>query len=257
MADPSNEVYPYFALDCYQPLCDALMDHAENPQQVLEDMVQMWTIEHNQRADRVCLLQEREAQHPVEAEAEREQAEVEKKKPKMNDFDNEVEVRNVIIPHPSQYVVLKLKFLEFIELWCFSPEGCRDVAKSSSSTMEDTFGISKVDDILTMHPIAALKQSCNVVNNCDLPILDFFQAKNSFLVHVKYAGWPKKHINALAEFFWHLENHPICNHRHGDTVMLLYAHHVHRSWHDNLKCGTAFNISKVNDTLMNTFNKEV
>ncbi|KIK79965.1 hypothetical protein PAXRUDRAFT_16044 [Paxillus rubicundulus Ve08.2h10] len=274
MADPSNEVCPDFTLDCYQPLCNALMAHAENPQQVFEDMVQMWTVEHNQwvatwierqcteallaeEANEVHLLQERESKHLAEAEAERERAEVEKKKPKMNNFDDEVEVGNVIIPHPSQYMILKLKNYEFIELWYFSPKGCRDVAKSSSSIMEDTFGISKVDDILTMHHVAALKQSCNVVNDCNLPILDFFCAKNSFLVHVEHAGWLKKHINALVEFFWHLKNHPIFNCRHGNTVILLYAHHVRRSWHNNLKCGTAFNISKVNDTLMNAFNKEV
>ncbi|KIK81734.1 hypothetical protein PAXRUDRAFT_15075 [Paxillus rubicundulus Ve08.2h10] len=144
----------------------------------------------------------------------------------MNDFDDKVEVGDVIIPCPSQYAVLKLKNFEFIELWYFSPKGCRDAAKTSTSTMEDTFGISKVDDILTMRPIATLKQSHNVVNDCDLPISDFFHAKNSFLVHVEHVGWQKKHINALAEFFWHLENHPIRNCRHGDTVMLLYTHCV-------------------------------
>ncbi|KIK94002.1 hypothetical protein PAXRUDRAFT_12322 [Paxillus rubicundulus Ve08.2h10] len=175
----------------------------------------------------------------------------------MNDFDNEVEVGNVIILHPSQYALLKLKNFEFIELWYFSPDGCRDTAKSSSSTMEDTFGISKVDDILTMRPVSALKQSHNVVNDCDLSVSDFFRAKNSFLVHIKHVSWPKKHINALAEFFWHLENHPIHNRRHGNTVMLLYAHRVRQSWHDDLKRGTAFNISKLNDSLMNAFNEEV
>ncbi|KIK80051.1 hypothetical protein PAXRUDRAFT_52669, partial [Paxillus rubicundulus Ve08.2h10] len=146
---------------------------------------------------------------------------------------------------------------EFIELWYFSPKGCRDAAKSSSSTTEDTFGISKVDDILTMQPVATLKQSHNVVNDCDLSISDFFHAKNSFLIHIEQASWPKEHINTLAEFFWHLKNHPIRNRHHGNTVMLLYAHHVRQSWHDDLKCGSAFNISKVNDTLMNALNEEV
>ncbi|KIK77727.1 hypothetical protein PAXRUDRAFT_100519, partial [Paxillus rubicundulus Ve08.2h10] len=250
MADPSNKVCPNFTLDCYQPMHDALMAHAENAQQVLENMVQMWTMEHNQQvatwneqqhieamlaeeANGVRLLQERE-----DNEAEKERAEAEKRKPKMNDFNDKVEVRDVIIPCPFQYTVLKLKNFEFVELWYFSPEGCRDAVKTSTSTMEDTFSISKVDD-------------------CDIPISDCFCAKNSFLVHVKYMGWLKKHINALAEFFWHLENHLICNRRHGDTVMLLYAHCVCWSWHNNLKHGTAFNISKVNNTLMNAFNKEV
>ncbi|KIK82347.1 hypothetical protein PAXRUDRAFT_153897, partial [Paxillus rubicundulus Ve08.2h10] len=207
-----------------------------------------------EEVEEVRVVQERAAQRLIDDEAEREHVELEKKKPKMNDFDDKAEVRNIIIPCPSQYAVLKLKNFEFIELWYFSPEGCRDMAKSSSSTMEDTFGIAKVDDILTMRPVAALKQSCNIVNNCDLPISDFFRAKNSFLVHIEHMNWPKRHINALVEFFWHLENHLIRNCRHGNTVMLLYAHHVHRSWHDNLKHGTDFNISKVNDTLMNTLN---
>ncbi|KIK78725.1 hypothetical protein PAXRUDRAFT_54756, partial [Paxillus rubicundulus Ve08.2h10] len=246
----------------------------ENKQKVLNNLVQMWTAEHVQRvaawtkrqhletlladeAEEVRLAQVREAQCLIDDKTAREQIEQEKKKPKMNDFNNEVEVGNVIIPCPSQYAILKLKNFEFIELWYFSPEGCRDAAKSSSSTMEDTFSISKVDDVLTMWLIAALKQSRNMVNNCDLSISDFFRAKNNFLIHIEQASWPKKHVNALAEFFWHLENHPICNCRHGDAVMLLYAHHVRRSWHDDLKRRSAFNISKVNNTLMNAFNEEV
>ncbi|KIJ06992.1 hypothetical protein PAXINDRAFT_19805 [Paxillus involutus ATCC 200175] len=274
MADPSNEVCPNFALDFYRPMRDALLVNADNEEQILDNLVQMWTAEHNQRvelwnerqrveallaeeAEGVRRTQEREAQCLVDDEAERERTDLEKKKPKMNDFDDEVEVGNVIIPRPSQYALLKLKNFEFVELWYFSPEGCRDAAKSSSSIMEDTFGISKVDDILTMRPVAALKQSRNVVNDYDLPISDFFRAKNSFLVHIEHVSWPKKHINALAEFFWHLENHPICNRRHGNTVMLLYAHRVCRLWHDDLKRGSAFNILKLNDSLMNAFNEEV
>ncbi|KAF8838958.1 hypothetical protein BDN67DRAFT_1012672 [Paxillus ammoniavirescens] len=167
MADPSNKVCPDFTSDFYRPIREALLANAKNKQQVLDNLVQMWTAEHIQRvaawterqhlealladeAEEVCLAQVREAQRLADDETERERIELEKKKPKMNDFDDEVEVGNVIIPRPSQYTILKLKNFEFIELWYFSPEGCRDAAKSSSSTMEDTFGISKVDDILTM-----------------------------------------------------------------------------------------------------------
>ncbi|KIK74423.1 hypothetical protein PAXRUDRAFT_19888 [Paxillus rubicundulus Ve08.2h10] len=255
MADPSNEVCPDFTSVFYRLIREALLANAENEQQVLDNLVQMWTAEHVQR---VAAWTERQHLEILLAdEAEEVCLAQEKKKPKMNDFDDEVEVGNVIIPRPSQYAILKLKNFEFIEFWYFSPEGCRDAAKSSSSTMEDTFGILKVDDVLTMRPIAALKQSRNVVNDCDLSISDFFCTKNNFLIHIEQASWPKKHVNALAEFFWHLENHPICNCHHGDAVMLLYTHRVQQSWHDDLKRGLAFNISKVNDTLMNAFNEEV
>ncbi|KIK80651.1 hypothetical protein PAXRUDRAFT_158092 [Paxillus rubicundulus Ve08.2h10] len=77
--------------------------------------------------------------------------------------------------------------------------------------MEDTFDILEVDDILTMQPVAALKQSHNIVNDCDLSVSDLLCAKNSFLVHIEHVSWLKKCINTLVEFFWHLENHPIHN----------------------------------------------
>ncbi|KIK78805.1 hypothetical protein PAXRUDRAFT_16672 [Paxillus rubicundulus Ve08.2h10] len=68
---------------------------ADPSNKVLENMVQMWTMEHNQqvatwneqqhieallaeKANGVCLLQEREAQHLANNEAEKEQAEAEK-----------------------------------------------------------------------------------------------------------------------------------------------------------------------------------
>ncbi|KIK75988.1 hypothetical protein PAXRUDRAFT_18529 [Paxillus rubicundulus Ve08.2h10] len=167
MADPSNEMCPNFASDFYQPICITLAANVENEQQVLNNLVQIWTAEHNQQvalwndgqhaeallaeeAEQVRLAQEREAQCIVDDEAEREQVELEKKKPKMNDFNDRVEVGNVIIPRPSQYAVMRLKNFEFVELWYFSPDGCKDATKSSSSTMEDTFRIAKVDNILTI-----------------------------------------------------------------------------------------------------------
>ncbi|KIK90699.1 hypothetical protein PAXRUDRAFT_14201 [Paxillus rubicundulus Ve08.2h10] len=153
MADPSNK--------------DAPLANADKEEHILDNLVQMWTAEHNQQvelwnqrqrvkallteeAEGVRLAQEREAQRLIDNEAERERVDLEKKKLNINDFNDKVEVRNIIIPHPSQYALLKLKNFKFVELWYFSPEGCRETAKSSSSTMEDTFGISKVDDIITM-----------------------------------------------------------------------------------------------------------
>ena len=65
-------------------------------------------------------------------------------------------------------------------------------------------------------------------------------------------------MDALAVFFWNLENHPICDNKNGDRIALLYTSHIHRQWHDDLKNGTgSFNISLINDTLMSTTAFEV
>ena len=62
-------------------------------------------------------------------------------------------------------------------------------------------------------------------------------------------SWPSKHVNALAKFFWNLENHPIRHNENGDRIALLYASRIRRQWHDDLKInnGSAFNIALISE----------
>ena len=66
-------------------------------------------------------------------------------------------VADVLVHPPSQYALQKLTTYKYIELWNFTLAGRLDAAKhSNKSQADDTFGISQVDDHLTVCSIASV-----------------------------------------------------------------------------------------------------
>ena len=273
--DPSTEVCPDFASDIYAPLRDDLQrGTAASNEDIVVRLVELWSHEHNERmrrwntqqaaaaqaADEAELqrqAQEAEAQRLAEQEAERERSEAEKKKLKINDFDETKQIPSVLPPCPSQYALQKLCQFEYVELWYFSPDAYREAVRESRSIAEDALGVTKKDDMLTLKPAMAVKASKNALLDHELPIADFFKAKNAFLQQATQAGWPAKHIDAISLFFWNLEVHPMRETPHGDEIILTYASRVRRQWHDDLKMKTAGNISFINATLLQNIGFEV
>ncbi|KAG2151645.1 uncharacterized protein EDB93DRAFT_1083261, partial [Suillus bovinus] len=114
---------------------------------------------------------------------------------------------------PAQYTTQKLTNFKYIELWYFSPDGCKDALRSSCSIAENNLSITRVDNQLTLHPSLAFKVSKAAIADHKLPFSTFLRVKNLFLVQISKAKWPQSHINALSLFFWHLKNHSIQNDR--------------------------------------------
>ncbi|KAG2071834.1 hypothetical protein BDR04DRAFT_1117488 [Suillus decipiens] len=154
----------------------------------------------------------------------------------MNGFSTTTTISDTIIPHPSQYAIQKLNNFEYVELWYFLPDRCKEAMKTSRSIADDTFSLAKLDDQLTIHPASAFKASKAAIPDHNLPFSIFLRAKNSFLTHASTAKWPQAHLDALALFYWHLENHTIWNNsKLGDMVILHYTSHMRLNWHDCLK----------------------
>ncbi|KAG2086725.1 hypothetical protein BD769DRAFT_1373499, partial [Suillus cothurnatus] len=168
--------------------------------------------------------QEEEKHLAKEAEAEKDHLETEKKKPKMNGFSAMVTIGDAIAPHPSQYTIQKLNSFEYIELWYFPPEGCKEAMKTLHPIADDTFSLAKLDNQLTIQPSSAFKASRSAIPDHELSFSMFLQAKNLFLMQANMAKWPQMHLDDLALFFWYLENHSICNNsKFSDLVILHYA----------------------------------
>ncbi|KAF8839685.1 hypothetical protein BDN67DRAFT_990750 [Paxillus ammoniavirescens] len=264
MADPSLERRPDFSGEAYRTICDALTQAVnENDQQVTDRLAAAWDTDKiirveawNQQqaieaqvqaeAERAWIEQEAEALL-AEEEVERERKEAEKKKQKMNNFDETSSVPSVI----------KLSAFDFVDLWYFSPAGCAEATRNNQANADDTFGISKVDEILTLRSVTSVKASRNTVEDHELTFEVFLQAKNNFLFYAKNALWPPKHLDALAEFFWNIETHPMRSNPNGNAVVLTYALRVQHNWHDDLKANQAFNISIINKELMKNIVWEV
>ena len=83
-----------------------------------------------------------------------------------------------------------------------------------------------------------------------LPFESFLYAKNNFLVYAKKVKWPAENIDALSLFFWKLETHTMRKNPLGNQIILAYAAHVRRDWHDELKVDRGYDISIINDNLM-------
>lgn len=235
-----------------------------------QQCVEAWNIEHDAEARLVEWAQAEQRQwneeqaeqwqwneeqaQLEEAEVEKEHKDAEKKKPKIDDFNENRPAFSIITPCPSQYAIQKIAAFDFVELWYSFLEGCTKAARCHKSQADDAFSVTNTNDILTLRPIASVKASRNACADYDFSFSEFLQAKNSFLQHLKQASWPNKHINALAEFFWHLENHLIWVNENSDLIALHYASRIHCQWHDNLKANTdsAFNISLINNVLINS-----
>jgi hypothetical protein len=276
MANPSLEVCPDFEGNLYEDICNNLIAATgATAEEVVAQLTETWTCRHNKRIQEWNQQWEEEAQAEAEiewaraaqdeeehlakeAKTENERLEAEKKKLKMNGFNATVSVGDSITPRPSQYAIQKLNNFKYIELWYFSPEGCKEAMKTSRSIMDDTFSLMKLDDHLTIHPSSAFKASRSALPDHELTFSMFLRAKNLFLTHANTVKWPQTHLDALVLFFWHLKNHAMWNNSEiGDMVILHYASHICLNWHDRLKHNEGFNIGIINETLLCTINKEV
>ncbi|KAG2081488.1 hypothetical protein BD769DRAFT_1683916 [Suillus cothurnatus] len=267
--DPALEAQPNFESAAYIGWLNALVAGGISREDALENMADGWRFE---RQERIALWQEqmeedarvlREQSERERAEKEaleqEEQREAEKKKPKINDFDTGSIVADVIIPRPSQYAIQKIKNMEYVELWYFSPDGCHEASITSRSTSDsdDAYGFAKVDGMVTLKTLASFKASHKALQDHDLSWCQFDLAKTSFLVHIEKNGWPEKHQQALALFFTLITNHEHRMRPRGEKTLLRYAGFVRREWHDRLTQNQGFNIGLFNNALYGSISDDV
>jgi hypothetical protein len=219
-------------------------------QQVIEDAA---TQEEERR-----LAQEQEDQQRTqqELELENERREVERKKPKMNDFNENAMVNDFIGSRPSAYALRRLADFDYAELWYFTQEGCAD-AMHQHTQNEDTFGLTKVDDMVSFRPVSALKASKNVIQDIDLTWRQMEIAKTTLIQQITKSGWAEKAVTTLAQFFMSLEVHHYRQRAYGEHALLVYQARVRRNWHDQLKLGSSFNIAIINETLLQSIHREI
>ena len=222
--DPHLEVVPDHAGPHYDALRNALTNNGMTPEEAIQALNDSWNLNHDAQvqawdlqvaedeaaleAQRQVLQQEAEAQAVQEQLLqEAEKAEAEKKKPKMKDFDDAITISNFIAPRPAQYALRRIEEFEYVELWYFMPEGCADATQRQLTQHDDTFGLTKVDDIVTLKSISSLKASRNVIPDAELSFRQMSMAKNTFLPLMTKYQWSAKSVAAFAQLYTQLELH--------------------------------------------------
>lgn len=193
----------------------------------------------------------------LEQEAEKECWETEKRKPKINDFKAGISVGDSLTHRPSQYAIHKLKSYEYMELWYFSPDGCKEAADEAKSSANNIFGFTQVDDFVALKLVVSFRPSCKVIQDHSLEWRQFDMVKNSFLLQINRLGWPEKHQHAIMMFFMNIVSHPQRTELFGEQALLLYAACMRRDWYNTLTLDNAFDISIFNLTLLKSLAEEV
>jgi hypothetical protein len=274
MHDPHLEVVPDHAGPHYDVLRNALTQNGMTVEEAVQALNNSWSLNHDARiqawdqqvAEDAAALeaQRQQQQQEIEAQAaqerleqEAERAEAEKKKPRMKDFDDATTVGNYIAPRPAQYALRRIEEFEYVELWYLTPDGCADATQRQLTQPDDTFGLTKVDDFVTLKSVSSLRASRNVIPDAELSFRQMSMAKNTFIPLMTKYQWPPKAINAFAQLFTQLELHPFRQREFGERALITYQARVRREWHDQLKSGTAFNVGIINENLLQGIYKEL
>jgi len=242
--DPTNVPCPDFAGAGYATVRQVMSNngHITNDQAV-EQLTAAWNQMHVQdvnawnqqiqaniaeQEELTRLAEEEEARCQAEDECEKEEErkEQEKKQPKMNDFDENKMVADHIMPQPSQFTIGKLKSFSFVELWYFTGEGCAEAQVSSRTQLDDTYGLTKVDNLVVLKPVTSFKASCNVIPDANLTWQQMNVRKNTMLHFMDLCDWPQKHIQSLAHFYFNIKLEPMQSCPNGEKILIAYQARV-------------------------------
>ncbi|KAJ7658629.1 hypothetical protein DFH06DRAFT_1407036 [Mycena polygramma] len=274
--DPSLEVSPDFSSSTYQLIRTAITTADQiDEAAAIAKLSDAWNTDRDARqiawdaqvqddADRAAEAaaeraeEEAAAKEAAEAEAEAERKEAAKKKPKLPAFDAALTAPNFLQPRPSTFAKNKVAALDYIDLWYFTVEGCRDADTVRSGTAADeAFGLTRTDDLLELKPMSSHKAAKRVVRDEDLTWSQMTVGSTGLVKEMETAGWPKEYCTAFASFYYALNSHPYrLRGTPGEAVLLIYQARIRRSFHDCVKEGTSFNIAGINSTLLDSIQTE-
>ena len=166
-------------------------------------------------------------------------------------------ISSCVAPRPSQYALRRLESFEYLELWYLTQEGCVDAAQHQHTQNDDTFGLTKVDDVVALRQVSGLRASKNVVPDINLSFRQMSITKTILIQQMTRYQWPNEAVGALANFFTQIEAHSFRLREFGEQALLTYQARVRQNWHDSLKQNTAFDIALFNEELLQSIYREV
>ena len=172
------------------------------------------------------------------------------------DFDLDTAVTDRVPHNPSQYATGRIENMEYVELWYFTTEGCKEASKATPTAADDTFGLLKTDAGLALQSIKATRASRNAIPDEHLTWEQITTARYTLIQTATRVGWPQKHTLALAEFYIRLEG--LKAEGYNTRALLLYHAVVRRQWHETMRGqGKPFNLSIINDGLFTKLENQI
>ena len=138
---------------------------------------------------------------------------------------------------PSRTVLKRLAKKEFLELWHFTAEGCRNAAAVDLATPDETFGLVNTDKGLLFQNIGASAASTKAINDENLTWNQLTEAKTRMIGCRKECRWKSYEIEQLILFYVSLDVHPMRSQPYGLEAIMRYQQRVRQDWTTCLSSG--------------------
>ncbi|KAJ7066339.1 hypothetical protein C8F01DRAFT_981050, partial [Mycena amicta] len=275
--DPRNEICPDFESDAFKEVRATMGAQHDNDKVIA--LKKGWMLAHAGRVhawEDQCAADEREARTAAEKlraekeiadaeaarKAEDERLEAEKKKPKLGDFDANSAPPETIETRVSAVAARAIKQMQYCPLYAFTPEGLREardaVLSSANDDMSAIHIVSSADNQLAFQMGPPSSGHKNVRRDESLTWAELTLASARYLREISAAGWKNEHVEALTQFFYLVEHHPLREEdaEHGAKILLIYQDRVRYEWFKALGTERAFNIGIMSDVLLKKYADE-
>ncbi|KAJ7585526.1 hypothetical protein C8J56DRAFT_892252 [Mycena floridula] len=174
--NPHNESCPDFEGSNFQQIIQDLADSSEKSvEDIVAEMRTSWQKGHDRRVE-----QWDAKEHPEIPE---------KPARKVPKFNEALAVSTVIESRPSSYAILKLDSFAHVELYYFTPEGCDEAARSSRSTEDEGFGLTRTgtdSTTVALKPLSSFKASPKAIPDSQLNWDQFCLGSSGFLHAIEH-----------------------------------------------------------------------
>ena len=258
--DPTADEEPDFKDESWEGARTAIIGGGKTAEEAVEILRQCWRAKHDRDVTSWTghLRQERKVgqvarEKPMTAAAPTTEPPERSNPP---DWVN-LPTPNVLDIRPARHILKRLGKKEFVELWHFTAEGCKDAATIDLATPNDTFGSVGTNSCLALQTIRATKTSHRVIRDENLSYVQFTEARTRMIGWLKTCGWSEHETSQLVSFYISLDVHPIRARPYGLDAIMRYQERVRRDWTANLKAGTPYSITQVNNELIKDCRDEI
>ncbi len=253
--NPYEAIRPNFNLDAHAPEKQALLDKGLTPEQALQTLELLWTLQNNQekgewdRQRAAIAQQEAEAAQAIaDAEGQRRREEQEnddlaRREDRKKHKAKYAEIPNLMVPtdatvFPSPYALKKLQKGEFVELFYFSNRGLEEAEKAGLE--DESFVLVRDGDTQAWVPVSSTHSSKNSIpKDEDLSWEEFLEAAPCMINFMKISDWPDTHVEMFVDFWSNLQTHEwrFSSNEFAKRALLVYQGQQRKKWH--LTIGTA------------------
>jgi len=85
----------------------------------------------------------------------------------------------------------------------------KDVPKHRTPARH-VYGLTKVDDLIALKPVASFKASQNIVPDANLTWRQMNVSKNTLLQYMDQCDWLCKHVQSFAHFYFNIKIELMC-----------------------------------------------